>query len=410
MTAPRLLHVASTDVSLELLLGPQLRAFRAAGYEVHTASAPGAFAARLTADGIAHHPLHHVTRSFAPGRDLGAAAELYRLFRRLRPAIVHTHNPKPGVYGRIAGRAAGVPLVVNTQHGIYAQPGDRAGRRLPVYALERLAAACSHIELVQSSEDIATLARLGVRPAKLRLLGNGVDLGRFRIRPPSVRREVRSELGVDEGQVVVGAVGRLVWEKGYGELFAAARRLLARRQDVVFVVAGPADPDKRDGLSDADVGAAEAAGVRFLGMRHDPERLYSAFDMFVLASHREGFPRAAMEAAASGLPVVATDTRGCRQAVANEQTGLLVPVGDAVALERAVERLADDGDLRRQLGVAAATMARVEFDQRRVIARTLEAYAELGRARPARVSSRPGGGAQEDRAHVCRPDGLRRSA
>jgi glycosyltransferase involved in cell wall biosynthesis len=378
---PRLLHVTTTDISLELLLGPQLRAFRDAGYELHTASAPGPYVAGLVADGIVHHSLRHATRAFSPGHDLAAVAELFALFRRLRPDIVHTHNPKPGVYGRLAARAAGVPLVVNTQHGLYAQPRDRLARRGPVYGLERLAAACSDVELVQNPEDLETLARLAVSRSKLRLLGNGVDLERFRPQPDVVRKEVRLELGVDDDQVVVGAVGRLVWEKGYAELFAAARRLLARRRDVVVVVAGPFDADKGDPLRPADVAAAEGAGVRFLGHRDDPERLYAGFDIYVLASHREGFPRSAMEAAASGLPIVATDIRGCREVVQDGRTGLLVPVGDAAALAAAIDRLAGDAALRRRMGDAAADKAVDEFDQRDVIARTLETYARLTPAR-----------------------------
>jgi glycosyltransferase involved in cell wall biosynthesis len=372
-----LLHVTTTDISLEVLLGPQLRAFRDAGYEVHTASAPGTFSARLTADGIPHHPLRHATRAFALGRDAAAMAELYRLFQRLRPDIVHTHNPKPGVYGRIAARAARVPLVINTQHGLYAQATDRSSRRLSVYALERLAAACSDVELIQNPEDLDTLARLGVPRTRLRLLGNGVDLGRFRPASPGLREEVRSELGIQDGQVVVGAVGRLVWEKGYAELFAAAQQLMARRRDVAVVVVGPFDADKGDPLTLADVASAEAAGVQFLGHRHDPERLYAAFDIFVLASHREGFPRSAMEAAACGLPIVATDIRGCREVVEHDRTGLLVPVRNPAALEAAIDRLASDAATRRRLGEAAAGKAPFEFDQRRVIARTLEAYAGL---------------------------------
>lgn len=344
---------------------------------MHAASAPGPFVAGLTADGIAHHPLRHATRALAFGHDAAAPAELYRLFRRLRPDIVHTHNPKPGVYGRMAARAARVPLVVNTQHGLYAQPVDRPARRLPVYALERLAAACSDVELIQNPEDLETLARLGVPRRKLRLLGNGVDLDRFRPQPAAVRQAVRAELEVGDDEVVVGAVGRLVWEKGYGELFAAARRLLARRHDLAVVVAGPYDADKGDPLTAADVAAAEASGVRFLGLRDDPERLYAGFDVYVLASHREGFPRSAMEAAASGLPIVATDIRGCREVVDHERTGVLVPVRDPAALEAAVDRLAGDAAARRRLGEAAAAKAREEFDQRRVIARTLEAYARL---------------------------------
>ena len=373
----RLLHVTTTDISLELLLGPQLRAFQDAGYEVHTASAPGPFVAALGRDGIAHHPLRHATRAFALGSDAAAPAELYRLFRRLRPDIVHTHNPKPGVYGRMAARAARVPLVVNTQHGLYAQPTDRLARRLPVYALERLAAMFSDLELIQNPEDLETLARLRVPRQKLRLLGNGVDLDRFRPPLPEVRKEVRAELEVDDDQIVVGAVGRLVWEKGYAELFAAAKRLLARRNDVVVVVAGPFDADKGDPLTPADVAAAESAGVRFLGHRADPERLYAAFDIYVLASHREGFPRSAMEAAASGLPIVATDIRGCREVVDHDHTGLLIPARDAAALEAAIDHLTSDGATRHRLSEAAMAKARQEFDQRRVIARTLEAYTLL---------------------------------
>lgn len=370
----RLLHVTTTDISLEVLLGPQLRAFRDAGYEVHTASASGPFVAALEADGITHHPLHHATRAFDLRRDAHATAELYRLCRRLRPDIVHTHNPKPGVYGRTAAWAAKVPLVLNTQHGLYAQPTDRLARRVPVYALERLAASCSDVELIQNPEDLEILARLGVPREKLRLLGNGIDLDRFRPQPEDVRKEVRAELEVDEDQVVVGAVGRLVWEKGYAELFAAARGLLGRRSDLAVVVAGPFDPDKGDPLTASDVAAAQAAGVRFLGYRDDPERLYAAFDIYVLASHREGFPRSAMEAAASGLPIVATDIRGCREVVDHDRTGLLVPPRDPAALEAAIGRLAADAALRRRFGEAAAGKARVEFDQCRVIARTLDAY------------------------------------
>ncbi|MFP5578643.1 MAG: glycosyltransferase family 4 protein [Acidimicrobiia bacterium] len=371
---PKLLHVTTTDISLELLLGPQLRAFQAAGYDVHTASAPGPYVPTLEADGIVHHPLRHATRATDLPSDVKALLELYRLFRRLRPDVVHTHNPKPGVYGRIAARAARVPLVVNTQHGLYAQPQDRWARKLPVYVLERIAALFSHAELVQNEEDAATLLRLRVPRSKVQVLGNGIDLDRFKP-DPAVRADVRAELGIDDDSIVVGAVGRLVWEKGYAELLQAARSILATRDDVAFVIAGPFDPDKGDPLSSDDVAAAEAAGVRFLGHRDDPERLYQAFDVYVLASHREGFPRSAMEAAATGLPIVACDIRGCRQVVDHAITGLLGPVRDAAALQTDIERLLDDPDLRRSMSAAALVKAKADFDQQTVIDRTLSTYA-----------------------------------
>ncbi len=126
---PLVIHVTTTHMSLELLLGPQLEAFATAGYEVLGASAPGPYTAALAERGIRHLHLQHATRAMAPARDVLALVELARLFRRLRPAVVHTHNPKPGLYGRIAARLAGVPVVVNTVHGLYALPDDPPAKR-----------------------------------------------------------------------------------------------------------------------------------------------------------------------------------------------------------------------------------------------------------------------------------------
>ena len=146
---------------------------------------------------------------------------LVKLLRQLRPDILHTHNPKPGILGRIAGRLAGVPWIVNTQHGLYAQPADRRRRRWPVYGAERVAAAFGHVELVQNEEDVATLVQcLRIPSRKVRLLGNGVDLARFDPAsvPDDTRRRLRREWGIGDEEVVVGTVGRLVREKGIAEL------------------------------------------------------------------------------------------------------------------------------------------------------------------------------------------------
>jgi glycosyltransferase involved in cell wall biosynthesis len=374
-----LVHVTTSDISLALLLGPQLSAFAAAGYDVVGVSAAGSYVADLQRAGIRHVALRHATRSVSVLDDVRAAGELYRLLRRLRPDIVHTHTPKPGIYGRLGGRAARVPVVVNTVHGLYATAEDPWARRAAVYGLERLAATCSDAELVQNEEDLSTLAALRVPPDRLHLLGNGIDLQRFALGPKAraARGRIRAELGVDDTTVVVGAVGRLVWEKGYGELFAAAGQLRRRCPEVTVVVAGPSEPEKADGIGPAALAAAESSGVRFLGNRSDVEDLYAAFDIYVLASYREGFPRSAMEAAAMGLPVVATDIRGCRQVVEHGSTGLLVPARDASALADAVARLAGDPALRTTMGSAAVSKAKRDFDQRQVIAKTLAVYGEL---------------------------------
>lgn len=374
---PRLVHLCTTDISLDWLLGPQLRAFAAAGFEVIGMSAAGPHVANLEAMGIRHVAVPSFTRSSDPLQDVKAFAQLVSLLRTVKPDILHTHNPKPGVLGRIAGRLTRVPLVVNTQHGLYAQPNDRWQRRLPVYAAERVAAAFGHLELVQNPEDVDTLVhRLHIPARRVQLLGNGIDLSRF---DPTVRRdharvERRTSWGVGDDDVVVGVVGRLVREKGIVELLEAAHRLRTSHPRVRFVIVGPTDEGKADAIDPAAVQRAVADGVVFTGARTDMPECYSAFDVFLTASWREGFPRSAMEAAAMGLATVATDIRGNRQVIDDGVTGVLVPVRDANALAGAVAQLADDAERRRAMGAAAQARAAEHFDQQRVIDISLAAY------------------------------------
>ncbi len=255
---------------------------------------------------------------------------------------------------------AGTPAIVNTVHGLYALPEDSLARRTAVYGLERTAAAFSHVELVQNEEDLAVLRRLRVPDDRLELLGNGIDLERFD--PDRFTAEdaawARRELGAGAANdVVVGTVGRLVIEKGYRELFAAVGTL---PESVRVAVIGFDEPDKSDAVSADEIAAAKSAGVRFLGGRDDVDRLSTGMDIFVLASHREGFPRAAMEAAAMGVPIVATDIRGCRQVVAHGVTGLLVPPGDharARIRDRAARRRSAASSPHVRRGARASRLA-----------------------------------------------------
>jgi len=370
----RIAHLTTSDISLRYLLLPQLLAGVERGWEVAGISSPGPDAGYIESRGVRHFPLPSSTRAMSLRKDVRAASELWRILRRERFDVLHTHNPKTGLYGRVLGRLAGVPVVVHTTHGLYASSDDRWRKRLLVYGLEAVASRFSDAELVQNPEDLALMDRLRIVPRrKAQLLGNGIDLRRFD--PDSVtpaRREaIRSGLGIGPGQMVVGTVGRLVREKGFEDLFAALPHF---GEHVTLIMAGPDDDDKADSVSAESIGRAKALGVRFLGMRTDIDAVYAAMDIFVLASHREGFPRAAMEAAAMGLPIVATDIRGCREIVRHEESGLLVPVRDPPAIASAVRRLADDADLRRTMGAAARRRALDRFDERVVVEIVLETY------------------------------------
>lgn len=370
----KLAHLTTVDLSLRYLVLPQLEAGVAAGWETLGISSPGPFVPEIEAVGVRHVPLPTSSRGWSLRADLEAAVDLWRVLRREKIDILHTHNPKPGLYGRILGRLAGVPIVVNTVHGLYATEDDALPKRLVVYVLEALAARFSDAELAQSEEDLRLMVRLHVSPAhRTYLLGNGIDLTRFDPArfDAADRRAVRRALGVRDDQVLVGAVGRLVAEKGYPELVVAAAGLDDR---FAFIAVGPDDPEKADALGADFHERAAAAGVQTLGMRTDVDELYSAMDVFVLPSHREGFPRAAMEAAAMGLPVIATDIRGCREVVAPGVNGRLIPVADPASLAKAITEVGGDEALRAQMGAASRERALRLFDERRVVHTVFATY------------------------------------
>ena len=359
----RIAHLTTVDVSLALLLGLELRVRVEEGWEVLGIAAPGPFVPQVEDLGVRFVPVPALSRAWGLAGDLRAFGQLLAVLRRERPDVLHTHTPKAGVLGRLAGRLARVPTVVNTQHGLWSDRSDRLRKRALVVGVEALAAQLSHAELYQNDEDRRRLARF-VRARKARTVGNGIDLQRFR-RDAQAGLRLRAAWGIGPDELVVGGVGRRVAEKGIRELSAAARALAGRAR---FVWVGPEDPDKRDAV------AAAGSELAFVDFTADMPAVYSAFDVFCLPSHREGFSRSGMEAAACGCALVLSDIRGCRDLGVAGRDLVLVPPRDAEALTGALRTLLDDPVRRAELAAAAATRAASHFDQRAVAAASAEAY------------------------------------
>jgi glycosyltransferase involved in cell wall biosynthesis len=366
-------------VTLWVLLRDQLFHLRDEGFEVTGISAPGPWVAALEAEGIRHLSWPHATRSWNPRADGRAFLELLAILRRERFDVVHTHNPKPGVLGRLAARAGRVPCVLNTVHGLYAMPEDRLTKRVPVLAMEWVAARCSDLELYVSQEDLAWARRIRlVRPGRSELVSNGIDMAHFDPLAVAPQRalELRRALGIGEGSLVVGTVGRLVAEKGFREFVAAARAIQAERSDVRFLSVGAPDPEKADAIGEQEL---EAAGpyVQAIGWSDHVRELLAIMDVFVLPSWREGLPLSAIEAAAMAKAMVLTDIRGCREVVRDGVEGLLVPPRDPVALAAAIRPLLQNPAERARLGAAARARAIERFDEGRVGALVAASYRRL---------------------------------
>lgn len=380
MTSPkRVAHITTIDLTLRFILLNQLRGLREAGFDVTAVSAPGPWVSDVEAAGIRHIAWPHATRSWDPAADLRAFVELLRILRPERFDLVHTHTPKAGVMGRIAARVAGVPCVVSSIHGLYTMPDDPLRKRLSVLAMERFAALFSDLELYASEEDLAWARRIDlVSPSKSLLLGNGVDLRRYDPSTVSSRRlaALRQDLGIPKNALVVGTVGRLVAEKGYRELFTAAREVRGDMPDIRFVVLGAPDTEKADAIGTAEMERAPD-NVIFAGWVQDVREFLALMDIFVLPSWREGQPVSVIEAAAMAKPLIVTDIRGCREVVRDGLEGLLVPPRNAGRLASAIKRLALDADLRRRMGEAARYRAVERFDEQRIVGELLVQYQKL---------------------------------
>ncbi len=373
-------HVTTVAGSLRHLLLGQLCTLRDHGYEVTGVSSPGPDASALASRGIGHVAVP-MTRRLTPLADVRSLLRLYQVMRRGRFTIVHTHTPKPGLLAQLAARLARVPVVVNTIHGFYFHDRMPPAARQFYVALERLAGRCSDLILSQNEEDVATALRERiVTPGRIRHLGNGIDLQRFDPQrlDAQARGRTRASLGMSAQAPVVGFVGRLVAEKGVRELLEAARIVRRSHPGVRFLFVGHTDQEKADRISPEAARELDGEGTCvFAGFREDMPELYRAMDVFVLPSHREGFPRAPMEASAMKVPCVVTDVRGCRQTVRHRENGLLVPVGEPRALAEAICGLLDDRGLARRLGEQGRRRAVEEFDERRVFAIVLSEYERL---------------------------------
>ena len=375
----RIAQVATSGMSVQLLLLDQIKALEAVGHDVTAVCAPGPWVESVRSAGVTLHTVP-MEREIAPFHDVRSIAALARYFRQHKFDVVHTHTPKAGLIGPIAAQLAGVPTVVHTVHGLLFHDRMTRLRQTIFWVPEKVTAIFCDRILSQSREDVerAVRSRLCSRE-KIAYIGNGIDVARFAPQALYDRTEKLREVGLQSTDFVVGSVGRLVKEKGFMELFAAAETLTARYRQLKFVVIGPRETEQNDALDNDYMDDLQRRGVvRFVNWCDDMRPWYAAMDLFVLPSYREGIPRACMEAAAMMRPIVASDTRGCREVVLDGDTGLLVPPHDIARMVEAIERLYEDHNRAERMGERARQHIVKNFNSKDVCSRLCEFYAQLG--------------------------------
>jgi len=371
--APCLVFVVNNPAFFMSHRLPVARAAVQAGYAVHVATMDGPAVEAIRGQGLTHHVIPMSRSGKNPIEELQTFVALWRLFRRLRPRLVHAVTIKPVLYGGIAARLAGVPAYVAAVSGLgFIFIRERKGLdllRRAATALYRLALGHRNSRVIfQNAGDRDVLEREGVvRPEQVVLIrGSGVDLARFAAEPEP------------PGAPVAVMASRLLADKGVYEYVDAARIAAGDPSGLRWVLAGSPDPGNPASITEQEVGQWAREGViDYVGEQSDVAALYRRAHIAVLPSYREGLPKSLIEAAACARAVVTTDVPGCRDAIEPDVTGLLVPVRDARALAQAVQRLAGDDALRRRMGAAGRVLAEREFDVRKVVEAHLAIYRSL---------------------------------
>ncbi len=370
----KICQLAAVDFTLYHFLLPLMNAMRNHGYEVVGVCAKGPLATKIEEQGFQIENIDF-RRNYDLVSHVRAYRQLVALFRRERFDIVHVHTPVAALIGRLAAARAGVPMTVYTAHGFYFHEHQYWLIRWLFIALEWIGGRFTDVLFTQAQEDAEAARRYGLcRGGVIEAIGNGVDAARFH--PASDddadRLALRSELDAATTDVVVLMVGRMVAEKGYPELFEAMAKIDAH----LWIVGERLESDHAASIDVAiekvTADPAQSSRTKFFGYRDDVEKLMRAADIFVLPSHREGMPRSIIEAMMTGLPVVATDIRGCREEVIDGETGILVPIKSTTELHKALSSLVNESRLRAITGQAGRKRAAALYDEKFVIDRQLQ--------------------------------------
>lgn len=377
---PKVLIVGGEDVHARL----DLMRCLAADYVVAAAGSNPQLAPTFAQAGFRYFD-YPLARGLGPCADGFAFAALWRLMRSYRPDIVHAFDTKPGVYGCLAARFAGVPVVVGTVTGLGSLYGAE-GRGSPlvrgVYErLQRLASQCADLTIFQNHCDREEFVKRRVVPAGKSALIAGSGVATDVLDPARIsdaqRRAVRASLGIPADAPLVTLVARVIRSKGIEEFVAAAQHVRRRMPGTHFLLVGPADRDSVDSFR-ADELAEFSRVVNWPGARQDIPHVLATSDLFVLPSYlREGIPRVLLEAAAMGLPLVTTDSPGCNDVVEDGVNGFLTPPRDPTTLGRAILTLLEQPELRRRFGQVSRRRAVERFDLSVVVSQTRRHYREL---------------------------------
>jgi len=358
------------------------------GYEVYTVSADGREVGEVKKEGVQHIAVPF-TRKITPVQDLICLIRLVRIINKIKPDIIHTHTPKAGLLGMMAGWLCGTPVRIHTVAGLPLMVTDGI-RRQVLMVTERITYACAH-RIYPNSQGLEKfiIEELKAVPGKVRVIGkgssNGIDIGKFSRSAELVgqAQTIRQKYGIEENNIVFSFVGRIVRDKGVIELVESFKALndyqsLNSNGKAFLVMVGPFEEDLDPLPADIVKFLRTDSRVIMAGFQADVRPWVMASDIFVFPSYREGFPNVVMQSCLLEVPCIVSDINGCNEIISPDVTGLIVPARDVKSLLAAMMELTKDKDKRRRLSSAARAFVSANFGRQYVWESIRKEYEQLG--------------------------------
>jgi glycosyltransferase involved in cell wall biosynthesis len=345
-TKPRLVRITTVPVSLKLLLRGQLSYFASNGFDVLALSADGREVTDIKREGIRHQVIP-MTRKITPIKDFLCLIMLIRVFLKFKPHIVHTHTPKAGLLGMLAAWLCRVPVRMHTVAGLPLME-TRGIRRWLLTLTERVTYACAG-HVYPNSYGLCEFIQQNFRlPARKNLVigkgsTNGIDTDFFSVTADLriAAGVIRKKYGIEDDAVVFSFIGRIVRDKGIGELIAAYKKLHVQfdRKNIYLLFIGSFEQDLNP-LTQSDYQFLhEHPRVILAGFQDDVRPWLLASDIFIFPSYREGFPNVVLQACCLGVPCIVSDINGCNEIIVNEKSGLIVKPKDEQQLYEAMKTM-----------------------------------------------------------------------
>ena len=381
--SPRIVYLVTEDWYFLSHRLPMARAAQKAGFDVHVATRVDRHRNAIESQGFQLHPLSWKRGSFDPRRLIGIVNEVRNVYRRIEPDIAHHVSLQASLVGSLA--TLGLPLTcVNAVTGLGTSvtgsgPKLSLARAIVKIAGPPLLNRRRSAVLVQNPDDRAALERLGIDRSRIALIpGSGVNICAL---TPALE---------PEGAISVAFVGRLIEAKGVRVLVTAYDILQKRRHDIRLLIAGTPDPSNPSSITEKEIDSWRSRpNLTYLGFVEDISALWNKANIAVQPSlGGEGLPLSLLEAAACGRALIATDVPGNREIARQSINAEVVPANDAEALANAIERLADNPQLRRDYGMASRQLVEQEFSDERIGRDIVALYRRLLN----RLVARPFGG------------------